>query len=89
MRFREKLCGLCLQAQISRLSYVVMGAIFALSTPLGVAIGLGVQAIYSEKSATALGVQGVFDAVAAGAHPKLSTCPVAPSEGAKGRLSSQ
>ena len=44
-----------------------MGAIFALSTPLGVAIGLGVQTTYSEKSPTALGVQGVFDSVAAGA----------------------
>ena len=59
---------LWLQAQISRWSYIVMAAVFALSTPLGVAIGLGVQSTYSEKSPTALGVQGVFDSVAAGAH---------------------
>ena len=63
-----------LQAQISRWSYVVMGAIFALSTPLGVAIGLGVQATYSEKSPTALGVQGVFDSVAAGARLHYCSC---------------
>ena len=54
------------QAQISRWSYTVMGAIFALSTPLGVAIGLGIQATYHEHSPNSLGVQGVFDSLSAG-----------------------
>ena len=67
-----------LQAQISRWSYIVMAAVFALSTPLGVAIGLGVQSTYSEKSPTALGVQGVFDSVAAGAPLDYSPCLVMP-----------
>ncbi|KAK9818908.1 hypothetical protein WJX81_004195 [Elliptochloris bilobata] len=59
--------GACfMEAAISRWSYVVMGAIFALSTPLGVAIGLGVQATYSDHSPISLGVQGVFDSVSAG-----------------------
>lgn len=43
-----------------------MGAIFALSTPLGVAIGLGIQATYNEHSPNSLGVQGVFDSLSAG-----------------------
>ena len=67
-----------LQAQISRWSYIIMAAVFALSTPLGVAIGLGVQSTYSEKSPTALGVQGVFDSVAAGALLDHSPCPAMP-----------
>lgn len=69
---------LWLQAQISRWSYIIMAAIFALSTPLGVAIGLGVQSTYSEKSPTALGVQGVFDSVAAGALLDYSPCSAMP-----------
>ena len=44
-----------------------MGAIFALSTPLGIAIGLGVQSTYNEHSPTALAVEGIFDSISAGA----------------------
>jgi len=55
------------QAAISSWSYAVMGAIFALSTPLGIAIGLGVQSTYNEHSPTALAVEGIFDSISAGA----------------------
>ncbi len=56
------------QAAISSWSYAVMGAIFALSTPLGIAIGLGVQSTYNEHSPTALAVEGIFDSISAGAQ---------------------
>lgn len=55
------------QAGITKLSYIVMGVIFAFSTPLGIAIGLGVQSTYNARSPTALAVEGVFDSISAGA----------------------
>ena len=55
------------QAGITKWSYVVMGVIFAFSTPLGIAIGLGVQSTYNAHSPTALAVEGIFDSISAGA----------------------
>jgi hypothetical protein len=59
------ICGA--QAGITKWSYVVMGVIFAFSTPLGIAIGLGVQSTYNAHSPTALAVEGIFDSISAGA----------------------
>ena len=46
-----------------RLTYVLMAMLFAVTTPLGVGIGLGIRTTYNENSATALGVQGTFESV--------------------------
>ncbi|KAF9186391.1 hypothetical protein BGZ51_002034 [Haplosporangium sp. Z 767] len=44
----------------------LLSAWFAISTPLGVAIGIGIRSTYDGESVTALVVQGVFDSCSAG-----------------------
>lgn len=44
----------------------LLGAIYALSTPIAIAVGLGVRANLQTGSAHALIVEGVFDAISAG-----------------------
>lgn len=39
---------------------------FSITTPIGIAIGIGISNIYNETSPTALIVEGVFDSAAAG-----------------------
>ncbi len=46
-----------------RLKYVVMAAIFALTTPFGIALGIGIRTTYNENSSTALAVNGVLESV--------------------------
>jgi hypothetical protein len=46
-----------------RLTYLLMALLFAVTTPLGVGVGLGIRTTYNENSATALGVQGTFESV--------------------------
>ncbi|KAI3915226.1 hypothetical protein MKX01_035485 [Papaver californicum] len=43
-----------------------MCAFFALTTPGGIAVGIGITNVYNETSPTALVVQGVMNAAAAG-----------------------
>jgi len=45
---------------------MVLSLIFALTTPLGTAVGIGVRTVYVGTSSTALLVQGILDAVSAG-----------------------
>ncbi|KAG0204838.1 hypothetical protein BGX33_008259 [Mortierella sp. NVP41] len=44
----------------------LLSAWFAVSTPVGIAIGIGIQSTYEAESVTSLIVQGVFDACSAG-----------------------
>lgn len=44
----------------------LLSAWFAASTPLGIALGIGIRATYNGASVTALIVQGVFDSCSAG-----------------------
>ncbi|KAF9175359.1 hypothetical protein BGX21_003628 [Mortierella sp. AD011] len=48
------------------LSPWLLSAWFACSTPLGIAIGIGIRSTYDGESVTALIVQGVFDSCSAG-----------------------
>lgn len=50
------------------LNYVpfVAGAVYALCTPIGMAIGLGVRETYNPNSVTANIVSGVLDSISAG-----------------------
>ena len=43
-----------------------MAVFFSLTTPVGIAIGIGIANIYSETSTTALVVEGVFNSASAG-----------------------
>ena len=54
------------RAQYGAAKYAVLSIIFVLVTPIGIAIGLGVNASYNPNSQPALIVEGVFNAVAAG-----------------------
>ena len=43
-----------------------MALFFSLTTPVGIAIGIGISNVYKENSPTALIVEGVFNAASAG-----------------------
>lgn len=45
---------------------LIMALFFSLTTPVGIAIGIGVSSVYRENSPTALIVEGVFNAASAG-----------------------
>ncbi|RZC47143.1 hypothetical protein C5167_040087 [Papaver somniferum] len=58
--------GCIAQAKFNAKYVIWMCAFFALTTPAGVGIGIGITNVYSETSPTALIVQGVMNAAAAG-----------------------
>lgn len=43
-----------------------MASFFSLTTPIGIAFGIGISSIYNENSPTALIVEGIFDSASAG-----------------------
>lgn len=55
-----------LQAGFKNISALFMGLLFAIMTPLGIGIGMGIATTYNENSPTALIVQGVFDSISGG-----------------------
>ncbi|XP_057520596.1 zinc transporter 8-like [Amaranthus tricolor] len=58
--------GCIVQASFKSASMMCMALFFSLTTPVGIAIGIGITNVYDESSPTALIVQGLLDAVAAG-----------------------
>ncbi|XP_074312531.1 zinc transporter 5-like isoform X2 [Silene latifolia] len=58
--------GCIAQASFKSASTLCMAMFFSLTTPVGIAIGIGITNVYNENSPTALIVQGLLDAVAAG-----------------------
>ncbi|XP_028778479.1 zinc transporter 5-like [Neltuma alba] len=54
------------QAQFDNKTTAIMGLFFALTTPAGIAIGMGISNVYEENSETALIVEGIFDSASAG-----------------------
>ncbi|KAM5586871.1 zinc transporter 1-like [Rosa sericea] len=58
--------GCISQAQFKSLSEAIMAAFFSLTTPIGIAIGIGISNVDSETSPTALIVQGTLNSAAAG-----------------------
>ena len=57
-----------LQASFRSWGYALMAFIFTITTPVGIAIGIGIQSTYNANSLNALIVQGIFDSVSAGEH---------------------
>ena len=43
-----------------------MAIFFSLTTPVGIAVGIGISNVYNENSPNALIVQGIFDSASAG-----------------------
>ncbi|KAK2973949.1 hypothetical protein RJ640_027578 [Escallonia rubra] len=58
--------GCISQAQFKSRAVAVMAVFFSLTTPAGIAIGVGVANIYDENSTNALIVEGIFNAASAG-----------------------
>ncbi|EYU42823.1 hypothetical protein ABFS82_13G008600 [Erythranthe guttata] len=58
--------GCITQARFKARAVTIMAIFFSITTPTGIAIGIGITNIYSETSPTALIVQGVFNAASAG-----------------------
>ena len=55
-----------MKARYSRSKFILLAAVFVLITPVGTAIGMGLNSRYNGSSKAALGTEGVFDAVSAG-----------------------
>ena len=47
-------------------SVAILGLIFSLTTPVGIAIGIGVRYSFNENNETALLTQGILDAICGG-----------------------
>ena len=43
-----------------------MALFFSLTTPVGIAMGIGISSVYNENSPTALIVEGIFNSASAG-----------------------
>jgi zinc transporter 1/2/3 len=54
------------QAGYGRIKSLMLGGVYALTTPLGIGIGIALHASWSDTDQTSLVVQGVFDALSAG-----------------------
>ena len=60
-------CFCCLlQAKFKLRAVTIMALFFSLTTPVGIAIGIGISKRYDENSTTALIVEGIFNAASAG-----------------------
>jgi len=55
-----------LQAQFKNLSAVLMASFFAITTPAGIAAGVGLSTFYNPNSPRALVIEGILDSVSAG-----------------------
>ncbi|KAK2651225.1 hypothetical protein Ddye_018714 [Dipteronia dyeriana] len=58
--------GCIAQAKFKGAATAIMVLFFSLTTPVGIAIGIGITNVYEETSSTALIVEGIFNAAAAG-----------------------
>ncbi|CAL0326371.1 unnamed protein product [Lupinus luteus] len=58
--------GCISQAKFKSRSTAIMGTFFSLTTPIGIAIGMGISSVYKENSPTSLIVEGVFNSSSAG-----------------------
>lgn len=54
------------QAQFKLKSTAIMSLFFSFTTPVGIALGIGIASIYRENSPTALIVEGIFNSASAG-----------------------
>lgn len=53
-------------AQFKSTSMAIMATFFSLTTPVGIAVGIGISSVYNENSPTARVVEGIFNAASAG-----------------------
>ncbi|KAK3001758.1 hypothetical protein RJ639_020861 [Escallonia herrerae] len=58
--------GCISQAQFKTLHSTLMASFFAVTTPVGIAIGIAISSFYNANSPRALVIEGVFDSISAG-----------------------
>ncbi|MQL70260.1 hypothetical protein Taro_002550 [Colocasia esculenta] len=58
--------GCIVQAKFNVKATFIMALFFSLTTPLGIALGIGITSRYDENSTTALTVEGLLDSASAG-----------------------
>ncbi|KAJ7264564.1 hypothetical protein O6H91_15G023800 [Diphasiastrum complanatum] len=58
--------GCISQARIDCISAICMSVFFAITTPAGIGIGIGISSTYRADSPNALIVEGIFDSISAG-----------------------
>ncbi|KAM5566028.1 zinc transporter 4, chloroplastic [Rosa sericea] len=58
--------GCISQAQFRNRSAAIMACFFAITTPLGIAVGIGISSSYNPNSAGALVAEGILDSMSAG-----------------------
>ncbi|KAF8390872.1 hypothetical protein HHK36_023171 [Tetracentron sinense] len=58
--------GCISQAKFKSQAIAIMALFFSLTTPVGIAIGIGISNVYDENSPTALIVEGIFNSASAG-----------------------
>ncbi|CAI9773142.1 unnamed protein product [Fraxinus pennsylvanica] len=58
--------GCISQAKFTSLRATIMACFFAVTTPLGIAVGTGISSIYNPNSSRALVIEGIFDSISAG-----------------------
>ncbi|XP_068654693.1 zinc transporter 8-like [Aristolochia californica] len=58
--------GCIVQAKFMSRAVATMALFFSLTTPLGIAVGIGISSVYNENSPTALIIEGIFNSAAAG-----------------------
>ncbi|KAL6619888.1 hypothetical protein ACP70R_035027 [Stipagrostis hirtigluma subsp. patula] len=58
--------GCIAQAQFKTLSAAIMASFFAITTPAGIAAGVGLASFYNPNSPRALVVEGILDSISAG-----------------------
>uniref|UniRef100_A0A803QIQ2 Uncharacterized protein n=1 Tax=Cannabis sativa TaxID=3483 RepID=A0A803QIQ2_CANSA len=58
--------GCIAQAKFKARAVAIMALFFSFTTPVGIAIGIGISNVYDENSNTALIVEGIFNAASAG-----------------------
>ncbi|KAM0863017.1 hypothetical protein ACQ4PT_044886 [Festuca glaucescens] len=81
--------GCIVQAKFRLKSVVAMALLFSLTTPVGIGVGIAISSVYDETSPTALVVQGLLEAAAAGILVYMALVDILAEEFTKPRVQSR
>ncbi|KAI5019021.1 hypothetical protein ZWY2020_043909 [Hordeum vulgare] len=81
--------GCIVQAKFRLRSVVAMGLLFSMTTPVGIGVGIAISSVYDESSPTALVVQGLLEAAAAGILVYMALVDILAEDFSKPRVQSR
>lgn len=81
--------GCIVQAKFRLKSVVAMALLFSLTTPVGIGVGIAISSVYNETSPTALVVQGLLEAAAAGILVYMALVDILAEDFTKPRVQSR